>query len=159
MLRNRIVLAPLICFIWDKLHRFSLFVVAMADGVSKFYQPTMTDLLWWTNLGLLDQELFLKDLDLKRYQKKASLFTTYVPRRAKVRNPKRFSDYWNFTFSFCISKVHNSCLYYGTQVQISSIIIKASLRINLDFLVTASFQIIFQDRTPCNSFYLFIKSE
>jgi len=65
----------------------------MADGVSKFYRPTMMDLLWWTNLGLLDQEIFLKDPDLKRYQKKASSFTTYVPWRAKVWNPKRFSGY------------------------------------------------------------------
>jgi len=53
----------------------------------------MAGLLWWTNIGLLDQELGLKDPNLKRYQKKAISFATHCCEGAKVRNPKRFGDY------------------------------------------------------------------
>jgi hypothetical protein len=42
----------------------------------------MEDLLRLENPSFLDQELGLKDPDLKRYQNNASSFTTYVPRRS-----------------------------------------------------------------------------
>jgi hypothetical protein len=69
----------------------------------------MADLLQWTNPSFLDQEFGLKDPDLKDIRRKQTHSELICHERAKVRNPKRFYNDWNFIFPFDISNIHNSC--------------------------------------------------